>query len=462
MNETQIEMLEQEITELMREFKIPGFAIGIVKEGKPFFAQGFGARNLEKNLPFTENTLFGIGSVSKSFTALAIMQLVEKGEINLQDPIKKYLNFKLGDSLNPIKICHMLSHSSGIPELDGNITAIARKLGSIEPVIPMSSWNDFLLHLNGATSEVFANPERNFFYNNDMFTAAGLIIEKLSGMEFHEYIKNNILNLLQMNRSTYLKEDFEKDEDVLTGYLPSEEEKPYKPREHPFDKFVYAPGGLLSSVKEMQNYIMMLVNDGKFNDAEIIKKSSIEELWRPYIKTPYGADDAWYCLGWITEKDFLGYRLIQHGGNIATSTAFLAIIPEEKTGVVVGANCDASGIIGAIGRKVLGMLLDKDSNKAAPFLTVHKKLKSLTGKYKTYKEIEKIEVSLKNGILFLKYENPFEPKPTNLPLTLENLEELKFYVPVAYPNQEINVQFFVDEKAKKVDLTFDRYFFHKI
>ncbi|MHA2392615.1 MAG: serine hydrolase [Promethearchaeota archaeon] len=462
MNETQIEMLEQEIVELMREFKIPGFAIGIVKEGKPFFARGFGARNLEKNLPFTKNTLFGIGSISKSFTAMAIMQLVEQGKINLQDPMNKYLNIKLGDNSNPIKICHMLSHSSGIPELDGNITAIARQLGSIDRIIAMSSWNDFLLHLNGAASEVFDKPEKFFFYNNDMFTCAGLIIEKLTGMDFYEYIKNNILNPLQMNRSTYLKEDFEKDKDILTGYLPSEEKKPYKATEHPFDKFVYAPGGLLSSVKEMQNYIIMLINNGKFNDSEIIQKSSIEELWRPYIKTPYGAEDAWYCLGWITEKDFLGHQLVHHGGNIATSTAFLAIIPEQKMGVIVGANSDASGVIGAIARKVLGILLDKDINKAAPFLNTHKKLKTLTGKYKTYKEIQTIEISLDNGILFLKLEDPIGPEPTNLPLTLENLEELKFYVPVAYPNQEIKVQFFVDEEAKKIDLTIDRYFFHKI
>ncbi len=462
MNEIQIEMLEQEITELMREFKIPGFAIGIVKEGKSFFTRGFGARNIENNLPFTENTLFGIGSVSKSFTAMAIMQLVEQGKINLQDPINKYLNIKLGNTSNPIKICHMLSHSSGIPELDGNIIAIVRQLGSIDPVIPMSSWNDFLLHLNGANSEIFDDPDKFFFYNNDMFTCAGLIIEKLTGKEFHEYIKNNILKPLQMNRSIYLKEDFERDEDVLTGYLPSEEKKPYKATEHPFDKFVYAPGGLLSSVKEMQNYIMMLINNGKFNDSEIIQKSSIEELWRPYIKTPYGAEDAMYCLGWASEKDFLGHRLLQHGGNIATSTAFLAIIPEQKMGVIVGANCNASGVIGAIARKVLGILLDKDTDKAAPFLNVHKKLKSLTGKYKTYKEIQSIEVSLNNGILFLNWEDPTEPKPINLPLTLENLEELKFYVPIAYPNQEIKVQFFVDEKAKKVDLTIDRYFFHKI
>ena len=462
MSETQIELFEQEISELMGEFKIPGLAIGIVKDGKPFYTKGFGARNLEKNLPFTEDTLFGIGSISKSFTAIAIMQLVEQGIINLQDPVNKYLNFKLGDNTNPIKICHILSHSSGIPELDGNVTALARQLGSIDAIIPLSSWNDFLLHLNGATSEIFDKPDKYFFYNNDMFTCAGLIIEKLTNMKFNEYLKNYILNPLEMNRSIYLKEEFEKDNNVLTGYLPSEEKKPYKANIHPFDKFVYAPGGLLSSVKEMQNYIIMLINRGKFNNVEIVQKSSIEEMWKPYIKSPYGAGDAWYCYGWIIEKDFLGHQLIHHGGNIATSTAFLAIIPDQKMGVIIGANCDASVVIDAIARRFLGILLDKDIDKAAPFFNIHKKLKRLVGKYKTYRELQTIDVTLNNGMLFLKLEDPIEPEPINFSLTLENLEKLKFYVPVVYPNREIKVQFFIDEINKKVDLTFDRYYFHKM
>jgi len=461
MSISQIEMLEQEISELMREFKIPGFAIGIVKDDKPFYAKGFGARNLEKNLPFTEDTLFGIGSISKSFSTIAIMQLVEQGKIDLQDPVNKYLNLKLGDDSNPIKICHMLSHSSGIPELDGNIIAIARQLGSFGTIIPMSSVNDFLLHMNNATSEIFDKPGKYFFYNNDMFTCAGLIIENITGIEYYEYIKNYILMPLKMNRSIYLREDFQKDKNILTGYLPSEESKPFKTSDHPFDKFIYAPGGLLTSAKEMQNYIIMLIQGGKFQDSEILQKSSIEEMWKPYIRTPYGAEDAWYCLGWVSER-FLGHRLIQHGGNVATSSAYLAIIPEEKMGVIVGANCDASSVLGAIARKVLGILLNEDINKAAPFLNVHKKLKSLTGKYKTYKEIQTMEITLTNGILYLKLEDPIEPKPTTLPLVIENFDELKFYVPVVYPNQEIKVQFFIDDSTNKVDLTYDRYYFHKV
>lgn len=305
------EEIEQKVVDLMGEFKIPGLSIGIVEHGKPIYAKGFGARNVEKNLSFTENTLFGIGSISKSFTALALLQLVQEGKINLQDPVNKYLNFKLGDNKNPIRVCHLLSHSSGIPELSGNVVALVRQLGNVDVIVPMSSWNDFFIHINNAITEIFDVPDKNFFYNNDMFTCVGLIIEKLTNMKFETYIKKYILEPLKMNRSSYLKADFEKDDDVITGYIPSKEKELYKETSHPFDKIIYAPGGLVSSAREMQNYIITLINGGLFNNSRIIQQSLLEQMWIPYIKIPeetLGGKDAWYSFGWVIEKDFFFWK----------------------------------------------------------------------------------------------------------------------------------------------------------
>ena len=159
--------IEPLIVKLMQQSKLPGLALSVIKDGKPFYAKGFGARNLKKNIPFDEDTLFGIGSISKSFTALGIMQLVEQGKIDLQSPVKKYIDFKLGDKNNPIRVHHLLSHSTGFPELLGTIVALTRRMGFIENIIPMSSWNDYLLFLNGAGKEVIDIPDKCFFYNND-------------------------------------------------------------------------------------------------------------------------------------------------------------------------------------------------------------------------------------------------------------------------------------------------------
>jgi len=459
------EEIEQKVVDLMREFKIPGLSIGIVEHGKSIYAKGFGTRNIEKNLPFTENTLFGIGSISKSFTALALFQLVQEGKINLQDAVNKYLNFKLGDNKNPIKICHLLSHSSGIPELSGNVVALVRQLGNNDVTVPMSSWSDFFLHINNAATEIFDVPDKKFFYNNDMFTCVGLIIEKLTNMKFETYMRKKILDPLNMHRSIYLKEKFEKDNDVLTGYIPTEESKQYKETSHPFDKIVYAPGGLVSSAREMQNYIITLINGGVFNNSRIIQQLLLEQMWTPYIKLPeetLGGKDAWYGFGWVIEKDFFGHRLIHHGGDVGASTAFLALLPEEKMGVILGANCNASIVLSSLAHLILGFLLEMETNKTTPALEIYKKLKSLTGKYSTYKNLENINISFENDILYAVIKESLDFFiPMKLPLVAENINELKFYVPIAYPNRKIKVQFFLDENTEKVYFTFDRYYFHK-
>lgn len=155
------EMLEKLIADIMREARLPGLSIGVVAEGEIVYVSGFGSRNLEDNSPMTPDTLFGIGSIGKSFTAMAIMQLVEQGKIDLDAPANKYIDLKLGTEENPIKIHHMLSHSSGIPALGGAIIAITRGIGDFTHLVPYSSEKDFLLHINGAQSEAVENDYAN-------------------------------------------------------------------------------------------------------------------------------------------------------------------------------------------------------------------------------------------------------------------------------------------------------------
>ncbi len=457
-------IVEPLIVNLMQQSKIPGLALSVIKDGKPFYAKGFGARNLKKNIPFDEDTLFGIGSISKSFTALGIMQLVEQGKIDLQSPVKKYIDFRLGDKKNPIKIHHLLSHSTGYPELLGNIVALTRRLGLIENIIPMSSWNDYMLFINGARKEVVDIPGKRFFYNNDMFTCLGLIIEKVSGMRFEEYIRENVLKPLGMNRSTYLREVYDDDNNTITNYFPLDEEGNLKESDAPIDKFVYAPGGLLSSVYELQNYLIALMNEGKHGQSEIIQKSSIDKMWKPYNKTPelYGHGEPWYGYGWFVEKDFFGYDVIQHGGSVLTATAMVAMIPEIKMAVIMGVNCDDQGLLDPLAHGILAILLGKDINEAVPLLQIQNKLNKLVGKYTTYKDLQSLEIFLENGILYAKIPYPHLPKPIILPLAPENVDELKFVVPIAFPGMKMKGQFFIDEKTSEIRLLVDRYNFHKI
>jgi len=110
-----IDKLENMIATTMAQMKIPGLSLALIKDDRVIYARGFGARNLRENIPSTTNTLYGVGSVTKSFTALGIMQLAEQGKLDVQDPVSKYVPFKLGLEAHPIKIHHLLSHSSGLP-----------------------------------------------------------------------------------------------------------------------------------------------------------------------------------------------------------------------------------------------------------------------------------------------------------------------------------------------------------
>jgi CubicO group peptidase (beta-lactamase class C family) len=441
-------IIEPLIVNLMQQSKIPGLALSVIKDGKPFYAKGFGARNLKKNIPFDEDTLFGIGSISKSFTALGIMQLVEQGKIDLQSPVKKYIDFRLGDKKNPIKIHHLLSHSSGFPELLGTIVAMTRHLDFIENIIPMSSWNDYMLFINGAGKELIDIPDKKFFYNNDMFTCLGLIIEKVSGMRFEEYIRENVLKPLGMNRSTYLREEYDDDDNTITNYLFLDEEGNLKESDAPIDKFLNAPGGLLSSVNELQYYLIALMNEGKQGQRQILQKSSIDKMWTPNNKTPesYGHGEAWYGYGWIVEKDFFGYEVIQHGGSVLTASAMVAMIPEIKMGVIMGVNCDSQELLGPLAHGILAILLGKDINEAVPLLQVQNKLNKLVGKYTTYKGLQSLEIFLENGILYAKIPYPLLPKPIILPLAPENIDELKFVVPIAFPGMKMRLFYHLRQK----------------
>ena len=264
-----IEMLERMIIEIMQGAKIPGMSIGIIIDGEIRYKRGFGSRNLEINEPMTPNTLFGIGSISKMFAALAINQLADQGKLNLNDPINKFINFKLGKRKNPITIHHFITHSSGINALEGGFIASERLLGVSDSFVPMNSVEDLLDFINGATTEIFDEPGNIFIYNNDMYDCLGLIIEEVSGVKFIDFVKNNIFKPLEMRRSTYLKEDYEKDSDVVMGYIMGDKGK-ILPKDIPISELQAPFGVFFFSIIYLLIFIIAIINVGYFKVNKII------------------------------------------------------------------------------------------------------------------------------------------------------------------------------------------------
>lgn len=458
------EKLEDFVARAMQQDHVPGLSLAVVKDGHVVYARGFGARRLKDNAPATPDTLYGVGSCTKSFTALAIMQLVQQGKLNLKDPVKKHLpEFKVGKEENPITIHSLLTHSSGIPDLSGADVEISRLMELCEKWVPFSSFEDLLLHVNGAKDEVAAEPGIRFFYLNEGYELLGMIIERTSQMRYEFYVRDKILKPLKMNRSTFLKEEFEKDQDVMTPYFTEKKDGTLvaTPTIHPISRLSYADGGLMSSVMELTAYLVANMNHGIFGDAKLLDSGLMQEMHKPHIQTntPTFFGRQWYGYGWAMNDDFFGHVLIGHGGSTGASSANLSFLTDLNVGVVYACNVGGGELVRLVPSVVLTLLMGKDPFKEIPVFEIEKKMTMLVGEYAGYKRIMKTSVVRKGGLLFIESNEKGAEFSFALIPESDKLENLKFYIPWAGVRMPAE---FVVEASGKVDLYIERNLFHKI
>jgi CubicO group peptidase (beta-lactamase class C family) len=452
--------VEYIIPKQMRAGKMPGLSIAVVEEGKTIYTEGFGSRDKEKNLPSTPDTLHGIGSITKSFVAIAIMQLIEKGLIDLNDPVSSLTPFRIGLEENPITVHHLLTHSLGVPSLGTSSVAFYKSVG-YDTGIPFGSPDDFYRLINGARKEVVDAPGRRFFYHNAAWRVLGHIIQLKSGKPFHRYIKENVLNPLGMKRSTLNTEEFNKDLDRITCYWKKPNGDivptgfPYpNPEDNPNFSFMAAAGGITSSANEMADYMKALIA----KDSGVISTESFEKMQTLYINRPsgyYGVHG--YGYGLDITPDFHGYKMMSHGGSILVSTAHMSLVPETETGVIVMGN-SAKVAYEAINESILALLMGLDPEESTPELTVRGRLQALTGRYETYMGIESVNIEYSAGMLYLVSEGPFEK--TRIPLIPVDPTKGE---PVFYSIVDSVKTPIVFEKNKDaINLFVERYCYHKV
>ncbi|MHA1672449.1 MAG: serine hydrolase domain-containing protein [Promethearchaeota archaeon] len=451
------------IYKYLRKMNIPGISISVAKDGKIIYHQGFGARNLEKNLPMTPSTIIGIGSCTKSFTALGVMQLVEKGKISLEDNVCTLLDINMPKLTKPIKLKHILSHSSGISALDLGANVFQIQLGKYSKIVPAANKNDFLYLLQNSQEYLKFDPEQHFFYNNDLFVCAGMIIEKYSEMKYTDYIQEKILYPLEMTRSTYKKSEIDNDpeQNTMIGYLPNNDpNQTLKNQEFPYDKYIFASGGLLTSTDQLLNYGMCLLQNGKFNGKQIISPESIKELWTPRISTSYGFGKAsQYCFGWVREEDFFGYTIIHHVGGAGVASAYIALIPELNIVVAVAAN-DGKNLPTIIGQAILTELVGKDCLIDDQTINGLQIIEDVCGTYYSYLDLYKMEIILKGNVLYVDTET--DDGILSLPIIMEDPNELKFQIGTFLRNPNKFVQFFRSSITRKIEyIKYDRYLYFK-
>ncbi len=460
--------LDKFIRKYMREGKVPGLAISIIKEGDTIYSKGFGARDLEEGLPMTPKTLIGIGSITKSFTAMAIMKLVEAGKLAIEDSVAKYIPSPPFSNHPDIKIKHLLSHSSGIPAIDASLMQMFYLFGDYSRICPVQSRDQLLAHIADAEEFIIFKPGERFFYNNDMYVCLGFIVEDLTGQPYRDYIRSEILTPLEMTDAVFTQKEFDKHptNDRMTGYLPkpsNNDKNKVVPTKSPMPilEDMHAPGGLYVSMEAMMNYAECLLNKGKYKDLQIIAPDSVEQLWQPLIASPYGYGlNPKYAMGWSIEKECIKYPLIHHGGGMGTSCAFFALVPDLNIGVSVAQN-SCTGNTATVARAAIALLMGTTPEDQIEELRCQALLKEICGEYRAPYDMYSMKITQKGGMVHANLE--IDDGPLDFPIMLDDFDLLKFKICHSNSTKKVYVKFFRNSHTHKIEFgTFDRYLYKKL
>src|SRR5579883_3101413 len=317
--------MHREIDQIVRQeidLQGPGVAIAVVKGGQPIYSKGYGFANLEWHCPIRPNTVFRLASITKQFTATAIMLLESQGKLRLDDSITTYLpDYPTHGRL--ITITHLLNHTSGIKSytsLDTFLPDIAKK--DLSP--------DLLPHFKDLPLEF--EPGTRFLYNNSGYHLLGLIIEKVAEMSYEQFIQQHIFQPLGMNHSYYMHHNA-----VIPQRASGYEKTPqgYQQADYLNMMIVYAAGALGSTVEDL------ILWDAALREERILDRAAQERMYTPVQLTDGQTED--YGFGFRVTS-YEGHRLVGHAGGIPGFHTFMARFIDDQAMIVVLANMTAIAV----------------------------------------------------------------------------------------------------------------------
>ncbi len=335
------------------EKKLPALSIALVDDQTIVWSKGYGFADAEKKTPATADTVYRVGSVSKLFTDIAVMQLVERGKIDLDAPVKKYLpDFApKGEKAGSITLRQMMAHRSGLVR--------EPPVGSyFDPDPP--SLEATIASLNG-TGLVY-EPGSRLKYSNAAISAVGLALEKVEGRPFAPQVAERVLGVLGMTRSGF-EPTPELKRDLAIGTMWT-----YHGREFPAPSFelgIGPAGCMYSSANDLGRFLSAIFAGGKGPVGAILKPASLDEMLRVQFPARPG-ETRGFGLG-FSLGEFQGHRRVGHGGAIYGFATELAALPDEKLGAVVIASRDcANAVTTRIADVALGQMLAIREGKPLP------------------------------------------------------------------------------------------------
>ncbi|MDN4608513.1 serine hydrolase domain-containing protein [Sporosarcina highlanderae] len=343
-----VEGFDKHANKYVEKHLIPGAMIGVSENGQTIYERGFGYRNVAEQLPVTGDTVFGIASMTKSFTSAGIMKLQEEGKLSVHDRIVDYLPElqKPGTQVEKVTIHHLMTHTAGYPPLATHV--YARK-NSIEqdpsakdygldllnnPGPHIETYDEMLAFMATADFEWLGEPGRFYSYSNDSYGLLGVIISRVSGRPYEEFIEEMILKPAGMKNSFFDMKLLEEKVDVTTLYMKAKDGS----RVYEAPLWWDAPsmrsvGYLKSTTNDILRYLELYWNEGVVNGTRILSKESIQQMIHPHVEYE---PNRCYGYGLRIIPDYFGSTLISHGGGLKGVSSYMcAIIEKKQAGVIL-------------------------------------------------------------------------------------------------------------------------------
>ncbi|HTZ47083.1 MAG TPA: serine hydrolase [Verrucomicrobiae bacterium] len=333
--------LDVYVARAMQTFDVPGMAVAIVKDGKVVLLKGYGVRKLGENTPVDENTLFGIGSNTKAFTAAALATLVDEGKISWDDPVYEHLKgFEMYDPYvsKEMRIRDLLCHRSGLGLGEGDLMFWPHTTFTRDDVVYR------LRYLQPKTSF-----RTTYAYSNVMFVTAGQVVAEVSGKSWDEYLREKIFLPLGMNNTNTSSTAYKPGDNWATPH--SKVDGKLQPIALENLDNAGPAGSINSSVADMSKWVRMQLNRGKIpgTDTRIFSEKVSHDMWAQQMIVPVGqappelknlqAHFAGYGMGWGL-RDYKGRKLVNHSGGVAGYVTRVMLVPEENLGVVILTNAE--------------------------------------------------------------------------------------------------------------------------
>ena len=336
----------------MKDKQLPSFSIALVDKQQIVWAQGFGYADPDKKIPATASTVYRIGSVSKLFTDIGVMQMVERGDLDLDAPVQKYLpDFQPHNPFDkPITLRGLMSHRSGLlrePPLGNYFDPSELSLAA-------------MVHSLNETTLVYP-PEIHTKYSNAGVAVVGYVLQKRSGRPFADYLKGAVLDPMGLHDSAFQPEP-RLMRNLAKAYMWSYDGKVFQA---PTFELGMAPAGCMySTALDLGKFLSVLFNGGRGENGQVLQPTTLQKMWEPQFanekeRSPYG-------LG-IHLAELDGHREVEHGGAIYGFATQAAALPDDKLGVIAVTTMDgANAVTNHVAEVALRLMLAKKAGKPLP------------------------------------------------------------------------------------------------